>query len=276
MSNDGPKRKNGYGSVFRLGDTDKYRAQVTRYDPMGRPVQRTKTYGGPNAQRQAERGLVELEDLYPVGVPITPPPSKGGTVSGTVGALLDEWLTEKARTRSGNTVSNYRNIINAHLTPAFGHLMVKDLTAVQVNNLILNLTSRHFAEPRPLSTRTKKLVRNVLCMALDHGVKYHGLPENVARNSEVPEKSNAEKRKEPRWFDDDETRRFLAVAQHDRLYAAWAVQLQVGLRPGETRALAYEDIDFKKKIMHVRHGQQRSDGELVRGATQRMIIRHGT
>ncbi|MGH7739792.1 MAG: tyrosine-type recombinase/integrase [bacterium] len=57
-----------------------------------------------------------------------------------------------------------------------------------------------------------------------------------------------------------EARTLLEAAHGDRLEAAWATMLLLGLRPGELCGLAWEDVEFKAGLLHVRHARLQEPG----------------
>ena len=283
------QRAKGEGSVFPRKDgngqpTGKWLAQVTLKDPDGNKVFRTRTADSEDAAVIAK---AELLAEYPDGLYVPPVPD-GESAPGTIGALLDEWSTHYMGPVSGSTADSYRSQITVHLKPAFGDIAIGDLKVSDVNKFLRTVKSKKRpastrARPAPkrvrkiakrdfvaedLSLSTKRLIRKVLAMALDHAISEDRLSENVARKAKLP-KTNEDNTKIPIYFTTDEAKQFLAAAQGDRLYAAWVLQLHHGLRPGETRALAWSDIDTKNRILHVLHGQQRIVGKLVpRGKTK--------
>ena len=51
----------------------------------------------------------------------------------------------------------------------------------------------------------------------------------------------------------------LAASYAHRLDALWKVMLMLGLRPGEATGLHWDDVDFDKDVLHVRHGLRKVD-----------------
>jgi integrase len=283
------QRSKGEGSVFPRKDNDgnptgKWLAQVTLKDPDGNKVFRTRTADSEDAAVIAK---AELFAQYPDGLYVPPVPA-GESAPGTIGALLDEWSAHYMGDVAGSTADSYRSQITVHLKPVFGDTPIADLKVSDVNRFLRTVKSKK----RPASTRerpapkrvrkiakrdfvaedlslsTKRLIRKVLAMALDHAISEDRLSENVARKAKLP-KANEDNTKIPIYFSTDEAKQFLVAAQGDRLYAAWVLQLHHGLRPGETRALSWSDIDTENRILHVLHGQQRVVGKLIpRGKTK--------
>jgi integrase len=282
------QRAKGEGSVFPRKDgngkpTGKWLAQVTLKDPDGNKILRTRTADSEDAAVIAK---AELLAQYPDGLYVPPVPD-GESAPGTIGALLDEWSAHYMGV-SGSTADNYRSQITVHLKPAFGDFAIGDLKVSDVNKFLRTVKTkrrppstrerpepkrRRNIKPKPfvaedLKLSSKRLLRKVLAMALDHAISEDRLSENVARKAKLP-KTSEDNTKVPDYFTTDEARQFLVAAQDDRLYAAWVLQLHHGLRGGEVLALSWSDIDTKNRILHVLHGQQRVGGRLIpRGKTK--------
>jgi integrase len=95
---------------------------------------------------------------------------------------------------------------------------------------------------------------------LNQAVKRRRIPYNVATLVEIP---RAEK---PHItpLTPEQTRALLAAMQDDPLEALYCVALSLGLRRGEILALRWEDIDFKRKELHVTGSARRTGGVLSR------------
>ena len=66
-----------------------------------------------------------------------------------------------------------------------------------------------------------------------------------------------------RWLTEQEARALLAAVRQDRLYAAYALALGLGLRRGELLGLRWEDVDLDEATLIVRRSLQRLNGRLV-------------
>jgi integrase len=206
-----------------------------------------------------------------------------------VGALLDEWDSERVSKNSATTAQNYRSAMKYIRVSDLANMSASEVTEQDVNLFLQRLTTLNESKPRPLTPRSKNLVRKVLAMAYKYGRSIDAsLATNPARDAEVPAQDNsteADDEIDQRWFEDDEVKRFFEavrkVAQDDPLSpegqpqlplsAAWAIQYHLGLRPGEVRALAWDDLDLDATppTLHVQRGQKRAGGVLVaRGKTK--------
>jgi hypothetical protein len=114
------------------------------------------------------------------------------------------------------------------LKPAFGDFAIGDLKVSGVNKFLRTvktkrrpLSTRERPEPKrrrnikskpfvaeDLSLSSKRLLRKVLAMALDHAISEDRLSENVARKAKLP-KTSEDNTKVPDYFTTDEARQFL-------------------------------------------------------------------
>lgn len=62
---------------------------------------------------------------------------------------------------------------------------------------------------------------------------------------------------------EEETRRLLAAARSDRLFALYTVALRLGLRHGQALRLAWLDVDLGGGLLRVCQTLQRSDGRCI-------------
>jgi len=159
----------------------------------------------------------------------------------TVGQWLDEWL-EKAvqppRCTPG-TYKAYKNAISKYLKPALGHLVLQQLTPLQVE--------RYYAERgAKLAARTVAMHHAVLITALNAAMTNGILRQNAAKRVSNKPRVNTNEDVMHNVWNADEARRFLTeVKQPGNVqYAAlFALLLDAGLRKGEVLGLQWKDID---------------------------------
>jgi integrase len=166
-----------------------------------------------------------------------------------------EWLryVEYDRKRRRSTVRDYRIVVDKVLLPAFGDAPLEAITSAHVDAF----RGRVVAEGR-LSARTINKY-----LALVHGIlkraqRVYGLSANAAAGVErQPLRRSGD-------FDvltAEEVEALVRAAASPQDAALYATAAYAGLRLGELRALRWRDVDFGKRLIHVRRSYvQRGEG----------------
>lgn len=156
----------------------------------------------------------------------------------TVRAYLAWWSTEiLPSTVSASTTRNYRDVLNFYVLP---HIGAKQLATLKPGDVTAMLNKLELAGAAP---NTRRAARSVLRRALRRAEQEGIISRNVAAVADgvrVPVI-------EGRTLTPDQARAFLAAVAADRLSAAFAVMLALGLRRGETLGLAWDDADLAGK-----------------------------
>lgn len=158
----------------------------------------------------------------------------------TVGRFLDTWLTEVLPgTVTASTLTQYEDVVRLYIKPCIGQKRLRTLGAKDVAAMLRKLETEG-VPPRnkPLSANTRRLARSVLRRAL-RWAETEGM---VARN--VAALANGVKvgRSEGRSLSPAQARQLLDHLQGDRMEAAFAVALALGLRRGELLGLSWSDL----------------------------------
>jgi integrase len=211
-------------------------------------------------QKDAFAGLAELKQLRDSGQV----PTKR---SQTIADLLQSWIDFKTANSSVSiaTSEQYRYTI-VHLISGLGDVKLDRLTAEAVDKfLTLKLQEG-------LSTRYVKLMRSVLSMALQQGVRWKLVSSNVAKDT-TPVK---QKHSQGRALSEEEANQLFDEAKKDRLGTLWILLLSLGLRRGEALALRWSDFDRKAKILSVTRNRKKEGPKVVTGdlktAASRRVI----
>lgn len=157
-----------------------------------------------------------------------------------------EWLEKyfsqiEAVVRQG-TLSNYREIVRYYIEPdPLAHLPLVRIKTFHIQNLYDSMVAKR------LSARTVEAVHSILNPALEQAVGVELLARNPARYAMRPKK----KKPKIKCFTREQAERFLEAAAGDKLHVWFVLALTLGLRPEETSALQWSDIDLEKKILRV-------------------------
>lgn len=151
----------------------------------------------------------------------------------TVGRFLTMWLDDVLPgTVSPSTEQQYRDIVRLYVAP---HLGQKRLRTLQARHVSLMLRALE-AEGR--SGNTRRLARSVLRRALRWGEAEGMVARNVAAIADGVKVGATE----GRTLTPEQARQLLASVEGDRMEAAFAVALALGLRRAELLGLAWSDL----------------------------------
>lgn len=143
------------------------------------------------------------------------------------------------------TAKNYEYQLRHHLYPAFGEMMVEDITPTDIQVHLNNC--QHLAK----ESQQKQI--NVLRMILDMAVEDGFISLNPSKSKKVHLTSQAHSEREPLTREEmlDAIRRIPCVINPlDRCFIA--IQALHGMRPCEVLGLKWEDLDLEKGLIHIR------------------------
>jgi Site-specific recombinase XerD len=166
----------------------------------------------------------------------------------TVRQWLDTWFKEyKIPTVKPNTLACYENIINKHINPVIGNVLLRDLRADHIQRLYNTVAKAY-------SKRMVELTHITIHNALEQAIKSDLLIRNVSELVDLPKgKDEREGTADnpPRVLTVEEQQALLKALKGERLEAAFYLMIFTGLRRGELLGLKWSDIDMNEKILHV-------------------------
>ncbi|MQB00399.1 MAG: tyrosine-type recombinase/integrase [Actinobacteria bacterium] len=101
-----------------------------------------------------------------------------------------------------------------------------------------------------LSPKTVHNIHVMLHKALHDAVRWNYLPRNVAEFADPPRQTAG---KAMSTWTPEELRTFLQFVEDNPLYAAWVLAANTGMRRGEVLGLRWQDIDFDRRRLAIRH-----------------------
>lgn len=222
---------NGYGTMPKQMKNGRWRIDVTIKTDTGSV--RKSVYG--ESQEEAIAKKDELKRQGESGVDLL-----AGKMS--LGLWLNKWLETYNKNKRHNTVTVYEATIKNRIEES-----VKDMPIKKVRNNHLQAMMNRQAEK--YSSKTCGLIRTVLKQALDKAVKNQYILTNPAEGIEIPKKTI----KQVVPLQKQEVQALLNAVKDTRNYIYYVLSVFTGCRIGEVLGLSWRDIDFKKKIIHIRH-----------------------
>lgn len=174
----------------------------------------------------------------------------------TVAQMLEKWLpTERGKIKA-DTFDRKEQIVNYQLIPYIGKIQVATLTSVDVQNLLNDLADDGY------SYSTIKKAKDYLHQALDRSNILHKFEVSPFKDVVIPDYAPNTKKDDIVFYTEDELNKIYETARlkHKwkgkmqsvyRLGASYEVLGRTGMRVGEMLALTWDDVDFKKSIIHV-------------------------
>ena len=169
---------------------------------------------------------------------------------------LDEWYQKWMDTCKKNCRNNTKETYAKHykrVKEALGWRKLNKLNLVVMQEAINNLRTDN----------ERKNSKKVLVDILDKAVASDLIVKNVAK--QITTEITKEEKQPRRVLTVKETEIFLAEAEKTFYYNLFIVALETGMRIGELSGLQWEDIDYKKKLIHVKHSMTyfSKDGKYV-------------
>jgi integrase len=230
------RRGHGEGTISQRGDG---RWQVRVNLGRGDNGRRQRKYAYTGTQAAAVRKLKELGGREADGDLLV-------TSTPMVGTYLNEWFATNRDEWKPKTRKCYRDAIDLHLTPAFSHLRLEQLTPRVVQRWLTQHKETHGAR------RRITLAHAVLRSSLSAAQKLQLVSKNVAKSVTVTKPIS----KPIGPFTLEQAAAFLAVARGHRLGALFSVALACGLRLGEACGLRWEDVDLTTGEVRIRQQLQ--------------------
>ncbi len=229
------------GSI-RQRSKNSWQIQIyTGKGPDGKPKRHFETVRG--TKGDAQRRRTELLASLDKGIYAFP-----GKL--TLADLLNQFLQGYAKTKcSQRTHDGYQMIIERHLIPALGYILLRQLTPQAIQ--------AYYGEAREkLSARTVHKHHRLLKQALKYGVRQGYLGRNPCDLVDAP----SWKGKLMRTLNPEELEHLLEIAEGNKFYPVIYMAVASGLRQAELLGLRWRDINLSLhsisvcQVLYKHHG----------------------
>ena len=166
--------------------------------------------------------------------------------------LLDRWLPTKQTQLRPSTFESYRcNIVN-HVVPSIGSVLLQRLTPEHLDAFYADLlaSGRQNGTAGGLSVKTVRNIHTVLHKALSDAARKGTVARNVALLADPPRLSSA-RRPEMKVWDAKQLAQFVREMAGHRLYPAFYLLANTGMRRGEVLGLRWKDVDLERATLSV-------------------------
>lgn len=187
----------------------------------------------------------------------------------TVREHFEAWWEIKKEKVKPTTAENYRFLLDRYILPKFGSELLKDLSSVRIEKMLIELIQNH-------SESTVRLVSIVLSQGLERAVKDRLLPLNPAKGIERPKG----KKRTVTPYTSSELKTLLGELEDHRLFAFFRVLAYTGARRGEVLALRWSDLEFENATLTIsknrtRIGKTVIEQESTKGGDGRRTVQLG-
>ncbi len=150
----------------------------------------------------------------------------------TVGAWVEQWVTQRIGTWSPHTENGYRNLIYNHIIPGIGRMELTDLTTRRVQSFYKSLSKSG------LAAKSVWCIHLLLRRCLDEACRDGLMPMNPAKSCEVPQ--TEEYKSVPLRL--GQLQRYLKAAEKLGALPMIYIGLTSGLRQCELLTLSWVDF----------------------------------
>ena len=220
---------------------------------MGNYIRKTARWNG---KKYEATGKTELEAMTKLAEKLAAAKRGEAEVSGsmTVNSWYKQWieLYKKPKGLTEKSLKMYDEKFNGYIRPAIGHMKLKDVKDVHLQRILNSQAGR--------SASHVKKIRMVLQEMFKRARQSRLIPYDPAELLDLPTVKQGRRRS----ITEEERAAILAVAARHRAGLWVLTLLYTGMRPGETAALTWSDVDFDHNEIHV-HAAKESGSRAIKG-----------
>lgn len=163
---------------------------------------------------------------------------------------LDYWLDNYCKINlKYNTIQAYKNIIKNHIVPKLGKYRLSTLTSVKLNSFITELCDENDFAPAYFRNILKVLKGSFRDACNIYGyIKY-----NPARDLRLARFDKIQDDIKHLYTQEEIDKILNRFKNNDTFTCVFLTSCYTGMRTGEVCALTWDDIDFNKEIISIKH-----------------------
>lgn len=169
----------------------------------------------------------------------------------TFGDDLNLWMANNKIRLKGGTINKYQNMIDSHIMPELGTILIKELDSTIINTFLTQkITSWKLDGTGGLVPSYVRSMMLVINAALQYAVKEQlcmplksPICEPTIQKQDIPILSLEEQKRLEGYLKSNINTTTIGIL----------ISLHTGLRIGEVCAISWDDIDLGRKIIKVRH-----------------------
>ena len=248
--------RRGSGSVRKKERITKDGKKTTYYEgridvgfsPDGKRIQKS-VYG--KTQKEVELKLRQIS--------LSSPSEKKECELITVKDLIEEWISGGI-SQMPSTLRLYSDLGKRYIYPHLGDVPVQSLTEGMVKEWIRKLQNQEYAINKPLSDKSVRDVFSLLKSVLTDAVDKEIILSNPCRRIKLRKPTAGSKKPMMSEKEIQALINELRGAPHERFYL---FSMFFGLREMENLGLTMQDIDFERKVIHLRYQLRKDFSEVV-------------
>lgn len=220
---------------------------------MGEYIRKTARYNG---KKYEATGKTELEAMTKLAEKLSAVKRGEEIVSGsmTVNAWYKQWmeLYKKPKGLTEKSLAMYDEKYNGYIRGSIGHMKLKDVRDVHLQRILNGEAGRSASHVKKLRMLLQEMFKRARQSRL--------IPYDPAELLSLPTVTKGRRRS----ITEEERTAILRISQHHRAGLWILTLLYTGMRPGETAALTWADVDFAHNEIHV-HAAKESGSRTIKG-----------
>lgn len=169
----------------------------------------------------------------------------------TVEDFMNEYIDDYVRIQnSPATLRDYKTTIDRYIIPMFGKIKLQKLTQPIIQKVYNGWREKSNASNKPLKTETIHHINRIFKAALNVACELGYIKTNPTKNVKIGKDNKTD---EIEVYTTEEIRALKKAVKGTDMELPVALLFDCVLRRGEILGLSFEDIDFEKKIVYVRH-----------------------